>query len=221
MPSSNHILTALSVVTFYIPLFFWAIPRFNQQYMLEHHVPVDIHVQHSLSNDPVLMKCPAPPVSEVIQMYNRLGLCFSPVQFEGLCDGHLITTTWIDVTYSLNNETLRDPDTVNELPVPFNYMRYEEICSRDWLFDPLTNILSDESKSGRGKRSYEGSQEYESPIFVLFFLNIGGLIPMVSVVTVAQALTRMIRLMREAPGSIVMELEGLYKPDSATTKTSL
>lgn len=200
------VVSALSIVTFYVPLVRWIIPQANQSKLLQHHVPVDIHVQHTFHNDPVLMPCPVPTINEVTEMYRRIGLCFSPMHFEGLCDGKTTATTWIDVTYSSGNETYRDADTIAEIPAPFNYMRYKEICARNWIFDPTLQRLVDDSKSHEcpewgqwGRRQHEQCY-YDTFSSVLFLVVVNGFgaIPVTGVITIIQAMKRVGELVTDA-----------------------
>ncbi|KAI8819038.1 uncharacterized protein EV422DRAFT_599642 [Fimicolochytrium jonesii] len=56
---------------------------------------------------------------------------------------NLTSTTWVDLTYNRSGKVYRDPTTLAETPMPFNYLRYEEICARDWLYDPDGDVVVD------------------------------------------------------------------------------
>lgn len=180
----------LPVFTFYLPLIYWAIPRFQTQSKLRHNVPVKVLMQHSLANEPIVLPCPPMKPAVFATLYQQAGICFPPTQFEGTCNNRTVQVTWIDITYETDGQVYRDPFIITEAPKPLNLLRYEEICSRDWLFDPVEVKLVDNSRKGycggqTSNETYESCQVYIFPLILILVAGSGlGSIPISSLVAI-------------------------------------
>ncbi|KAI8824991.1 uncharacterized protein EV422DRAFT_517018 [Fimicolochytrium jonesii] len=174
----THVLAFFSIFTFYLPLYFWALPNVHKANSLQHNVPVTVHMQHNLNNKVVFLPCPAISENDMTALYTKLGICYSPMQFEGLCDGKMVQTTWIDLTYVRGTETMRDTEAIKEAPKPFNFVRYQELCARDWLFDPSAHKFVDNSRvycavPDDPRRNYVACQDYWNRLNIVLIIGSG------------------------------------------------
>lgn len=171
-------------------MIFYAIPTYRMRESFERNIPLELHVQHNLNNVPLLLPCPALDVANLTKVYEGVGICHSVEQYEGVCPNATHTsTTWVDLTYEREGTIFRYPNTLAETPMPFNYLRYEKICARDWLFDPVGNVFTDGNRYGG---------EYEGPLFLVGFLGSGfGLFVFASVVVSGYYVCEFLRWARE------------------------
>lgn len=150
-----YFLAFVSIFTFWLPLFFIAIPEGQLSYKLEHNVPVNLVIQTSVSNDLFTIPC-SMSNSEVEELYTSIGLCFPFERSSGVCNSTFVNIYLVDINYIRDDIIYNDTQKRNEVfPIPFNKAKKEFYCSHDFLYDPTGNVFVDETAT-----NYIAHQDY-------------------------------------------------------------
>lgn len=202
---------ALSIFTFYIPLFLSGIPNLQRLAHLQHNVPVTLHILsdypiahnnfngiENINNRNFSLSC-SMGLKEINQVYNESGICFDPKFTSGLCDGKTISLILTDIYYERNDHQYRDTITIKELPSPFNIGLFNKFCLLDWLYDPTEDFFIDNTRTylsesyvnGNsenyhyyGPKNWEDNQNFRFPIIAICVMgSFFGILPVCSVIT--------------------------------------
>lgn len=181
------ILGILSVFTFYIPLFLSSIPNLKHKYSIYTVDPSNIDVSLQFGENNMSFSC-ATSDTELAVLYTAHGICFPPSQFQGTCNGTLVTVHLTNLTYG----SYVDQGTSKDFPTPFVVAKKNDLCGQQWIFDPVNDVFVSNSRQYCWSDNYMVCHQFETSIILVVVLGgILGLLPLASLLCVVHVVILM------------------------------
>lgn len=173
----------LSIFTFYIPLFLSSIPQLQHKFAIIHVDPSNIDVSIIFAGKNLTFPCTTTN-TQLDDLYTTNGLCFPPYEFQGTCNGTLISVYLANITY----KSYFDSGITKNFPTPFVLPKKNDLCDQEWIMDPVDNVFVSNSRSycfGGDVKNYMHCKEFDKSIIeVIVFGGMFGMLPVASLLCV-------------------------------------